>query len=439
MKVQTPSESRPIWRPYTQEQTALPPTWIERAQGAFLIDSQGRPIFDGISSWWLITHGHCHQKIVEAIQTQAAKLDQILFANFTHEAAEELAATLIQLTPTHLNRVFLSDNGSTAVEVALKMALQACAQRGQTKRQKFMAFEKSYHGDTVGAMSVSGFGPFTKPYRHTLFQVIRCPQPLSQQAQAQDFVRPFAELLAKHESELAGVILEPLVQGAGGMIMWPPEAITKIGQLCRAAGLYLIFDEVMTGFGRTGTMWAFEHFNVTPDILCLSKGLTGGTLPLAATLACEEIYASFLAPTRDKMFFHGHSFTGNPISCAAAVANLKIFADEDVLSKISDFTAIHQRGLEHVSRLVPISNPRVCGTIAAFEVGDASPSDYLNHHLSQITEQALKKGLFVRPLGRTLYLMPPFGSTIDDLNTAWSHLAEVLTEAEDIRRFSDTV
>lgn len=422
-----PSHSYPIWRPYTQEKIAGPSIEIARAEGAYLYTKSGQKIFDGISSWWLITHGHCHPEIVEAIQRQAARLDQVTFANFTHEPAEELASLLIQITPPELTRIFFSDNGSTAVEAALKMALQACAQNGNPQRQKFLAFEGAYHGDTVGAMSVSGASSFNKPYRKTLFEILRAKHPTFSKASPDDFIRDFSKLLEEHHHSLAGVIVEPLIQGAGGMIVWPEDAVRKIAEQCKKFGVYLIFDEVMTGFGRTGDMFAMDRLGVTPDIVCLSKGLTGGTLPLAVTMVQEDIFRAFLAEEKSQMFFHGHSFTGNPISCAAAIANIRIFAKQGYQKNIETLERVQREQLKSIESAIPIVDPRACGAVAAFNL-NLGETGYLAPMSTRLTALALKRGVFIRPLGSTVYLMPPFSAQPEDLENAWDTVSSVIRE-----------
>jgi len=421
------SHDRPIWRPYTQEKTARPPIEIARAEGAYLFTKAGQKIFDGISSWWVITHGHCHPEIVEAIRTQAGCLDQVTFADFTHEPAEELADLLIQITPPELTRVFFTDNGSTAVEAALKMALQACAQNGRPERQKFLAFEGAYHGDTVGAMSVSAASSFNRPYKKSLFEILRAKHPTSSRASAKEYLRDFGLLIEEHHQTLAGVIIEPLVQGAGGMIVWPDEAVKEIAKYCKTLGVYLIFDEVMTGFGRTGKMFAMDRLSVAPDLVCLSKGLTGGSLPLAVTLAREDVFQAFLSREKSQQFFHGHSFTGNPVSCAAAVANIKLFAKSNVLENIERLNEIHREQFKLIENNPFFSDPRVCGTMAAFNMTGNEPG-YLNPLSSRLTDIALQGDLFIRPLGTTVYLMPPFCSQPRDLENSWNIVRESVTQ-----------
>jgi adenosylmethionine-8-amino-7-oxononanoate aminotransferase len=410
-----------IWRPYTQEKTTPAAVKVVRAQGAHLFTKNGQKIFDGISSWWLTTHGHCHPSIVEAIQRQAAEIDQVTFANFSHQPAEELAELLIGITPPELTRVFFSDNGSTAVEVALKMTLQACQQKGLSEKSRFLAFASSYHGDTVGAMSVSGASPFNQPYTKTLFDVIRAKHPSTTAASVQDYVADFERLIEVHHRSLAAVIIEPLIQGAGGMIVWPAQAVQHIAKLCRSYEVYLIFDEVMTGFGRTGEMFAMNRAEVTPDILCLSKGLTAGSLPLATTIVCEELYQCFLSTTKGRMLFHGHSFTGNPISCAAAVASIKLFKEEQTLEKLKRIEADHQRNVETAKTVLMNTEFRVCGTMAAIELTGLF-NGYLSEKLAALHEACLTKGLFVRPLGNVVYLLPPYCATKQELDDAWQIL-----------------
>lgn len=348
-----------------------------------------------------------------------------MFANFSHEPAEELSERLLQLTGAQFSRVFFSDNGSTAVEVALKMAYQASAQNGQTRKNKFLAFSEAYHGDTAGAMSVSARGAFTKPYERMTFEILRAKQPRSMHAPLEEWTQDFKALIERHHEELAAVILEPLVQGAAGMIMWPASAVSEIAQLCREYGVYLIFDEVMTGFGRTGSMFAYEQTQAKPDFLCLSKGLTGGTLPLSVTLTTESVYEKFLSEEKARMFFHGHSFTGNALACAAAVANLKIFEKEETVAGLKDITRVHRDRLSRLQDRFPIQDARICGTIAAFEIR-AEASGYTSRTTDGIFQMALDQGVFLRPLGSTLYLLPPYCSSSADLHHAWDTIAEVL-------------
>jgi adenosylmethionine-8-amino-7-oxononanoate aminotransferase len=465
-----PKPNSPFWRPYSQEWTAAPALKINRAQGAFLFSESGQKIFDGISSWWLITHGHCQPEIVAAVQRQAELLDQVTFANFTHAPAEELSDLLMQITPKELTRIFLTDNGSTAVEAAIKMSIQACAQRGHAQKKTILTFERAYHGDTVGAMSASGESPFNRPYASTLFPVIRARHTIMAQAPVSAFTDDFQMLIETHHKTIAAVLIEPLIQAAGGMVVWPQAAVRKVAELCKKYDVLLIFDEVMTGFGRTGHIFAMDTLNaknrfmspndvdVVPDMLCISKGLTGGTLPLAATLVREEVYEAFLSEQRAQMFFHGHSFTGNPLSCAAAAANITLFQERGVVEQIQSLCSAQAANLKRLATRFSLLNPRQCGSMIAFELdlgpqsessvsdleGDVPPINemadrkttpvvsrrdaYLSSSLAHLTDVALKHGLFLRPLGQTIYLLPPYCATTSDIDMSWEILGAVLAK-----------
>jgi adenosylmethionine---8-amino-7-oxononanoate aminotransferase len=308
------TDLRTVWHPYTQHAIMGDPIEVVRAEGAYLHTRDGRKIFDGVSSWWVTTHGHSEPSIAAAIAHQAATLDQVIFTTFTHEPAACLADELLALVPGNLSRVFFSDDGSTAVEAGIKMALQYHVNRGKP-RQLIVALNNAYHGDTFGAMSVSGQSLFTAPFESHLFDVARLPDPTEG-----DTLAAFESLLDRKGGSIAALIVEPLLMGSGGMRMYSPEILRELFVRARAHGVLCIADEVLTGFGRTGPLFACEHANVSPDILCLSKGITGGFLPLGATIATEDVFSSFLSDNRRRTLFHGHSYTANPISCAAARA-----------------------------------------------------------------------------------------------------------------------
>lgn len=424
-----PAAERGLWRPYTQEGLKRPAVSVERASGPFLYTREGQRLLDGVSSWWVITHGHCEPAIVEAVRSQAERVDQVLFANFSHAAAEDLVDQLLSVVHPHLSRVFLSDNGSTAVEVALKIAVQCQSHRGNKKRTKFLAFSHAYHGDTVGSMSVSARGLFTAPFGKMTFDVLRAEQPKSSKAECADWTAGFQRIWEEHHEEIAGVILEPLLQGAAGMVMWPVDAVREIAECTRDSGALLIFDEVLTGFGRTGTLFAYEQIKICPDLLCLSKGLTGGMLPLGATLASHEVFAAFQSREKEKMFFHGHSFTGNPLACAAAAANLRLCRDPEFLQRISNIERIHRERLALVARQNGIDDPRVQGPVAAFELPGGTQG-YSSGQAEAITARAMELGLFLRPLGDTIYLMPPYSSEGADLHAAWDAIQIILQETK---------
>ncbi len=411
-------KSSPVWHPFTQMKNSGSFPQVSSAKGAKLFLDDGGVLIDGISSWWVITHGHCEPAITAAIQAQAARLDQVIFAGFTHENAEGLAESLVAMTPAKLTRVFYSDDGSTAVEVALKMAIQSWRQRGRPERNLFLAFEHAYHGDTVGAMSVGGPSVFSEAFEGLMFRVIRAEHPTHSSEPAAAFVADFKDKLATHADRLAGVIIEPLIQGAGGMIVWPEEAVRDIARACRDAGVYLIFDEIMTGFGRTGATFAMDKLGIAPDLACLSKGLTGGFLPLSVTMATEEIYESFLSDDRAKTFFHGHSFTANPVACAAACANVQLLRERDMHAQWRRIENLHRERLRDFERREDVADTRVCGPVAAVEV-KSRKSDYLSPIGPDMYRLALSRGVLLRPLGNVLYLLPPYCIEDDDLHRCW--------------------
>ncbi len=412
-----------IWRPYTQMFEALAVEQVASAENAYLHLANGRRVLDGISSWWVITHGHCQPHIVEAIRSQALQLDQVVFANFAHEAAERLTNHLGDLLPPELNSVFYSDNGSTAVEAAMKMACQFWQQSDAPLKKKFLAFTNSYHGDTCGAMSVTADGAYTRAYNGLRFEVIRCEQGQRSTDSLEIWLSDFRRKIASHHHEIAAVILEPLVQGAGGMIVWPRVAVQEIVQLCRSHDILVIFDEVMTAFGRTGTLFAFEQIGVIPDFLCLSKGVTGGFLPLGLTVTTDRIYEAFLSPDVSKMLFHGHSFTGNALSCAAACANLELFKTTDVIRRIEKLMRAHQVGVASLSKEIEVRDTRVIGAIGAIEL--AIPVAYGSQTSRLLFQGCLHEGLYLRPLGNVVYLMPPYCTSPDELERAWSIVAKI--------------
>ena len=395
-------DRRHVWHPYTQHQTAPAPIPIRRAEGAVLIDMDGREIIDAISSWWVTLHGHAQPEIAEAIARQAKTLEQVIFAGFAHEPAAELAAALAERLPTGLTRVFFSDNGSTAVEVAIKIALQYWQNRG-TPRTKIAALEHAYHGDTFGAMSASARGLFTDPYGSHLFEVLRVPP---------DDIT----------DKLAAVIVEPLLQGAGGMRMWSEAALRAIREKTAEHGVLLIADEVLTGFGRTGPLFACERAGIVPDVICLSKGLTGGFLPLGATAVREEIFDAFLSSDRRHTLFHGHSFTANPIACAAARASLALLNDESAARRAA-IEGAHRRHIDRLAAHPCVTEPRVLGTVAAFNLGGEG---YLNPVGADLSRFALERGVLLRPLGDVVYVLPPYCTTDAQLDQIYGVITEFL-------------
>lgn len=398
----------PVWHPFTQHGLGEPIPTILRGEGAVLTCADGSELIDAISSWWVITHGHGYAPIVAAIQRQAAQLNQVIFAGYTHEPAEELARSLIALTDAHLPspeplaRVFFSDSGSTSVEVALKMALGYWHNRGEA-RHRILVLEHGYHGDTIGTMSVGERGVFNRAYAPLLFDVQSSPFPAVGQEQAcLDALEA-----ACRNGDVAAFICEPLICGAGGMRVYAPSVLREMAAICAAHDVLFIADEVMTGWGRTGTLFACEQAGVTPDILCLAKGLTGGALPLAVTLAREKIFAAHWSHDRAQMFFHSSSFTANPIACAAAAANLAVWRDEDVPGRIAVLGGLLEDGLARLVGHRALENPRRLGTIAAIDLR-TSDSGYMAQAAPKLRAHFLDAGLLLRPLGNSIYVMPPY-------------------------------
>ncbi|MER9565970.1 adenosylmethionine--8-amino-7-oxononanoate transaminase [Mesorhizobium sp. M0571] len=403
------SHSR-VWHPFTQH--ALEPSTpkILLTEGAYLHKADGARILDAISSWWVVTHGHRHPRIMKAIETTASSLDQIIFAGFTHEPAERLARALVDLAPAGLDRVFYSDSGSTAVEVALKMALGYFRNIG-APRSRLVVMEHSYHGDTIGTMSVGARGVFNAAYEPLLFEVDTIPFPAA--GREQETLDRFEAV--SRDRRAAGLIVEPLVLGAGGMLMYPAWVLSELKNITEASGTLLIADEVMTGWGRTGTMFACEQASISPDILCTSKGLTGGAVPLAATLATDAIFQAHYSADRKKTFFHSSSYTANPIACAAALANVEIWRDEPVAERIAALSARQAAGLQRFRHNRYFTDSRVTGTIAALDLRTAS-AGYLAEIGPKLRAFFLELGLLVRPLGNVLYLLPPYCVTGDELD-----------------------
>jgi adenosylmethionine---8-amino-7-oxononanoate aminotransferase len=397
-----------LWHPFTQQQGWVEeePLMIERAEGAELIDSDGRRYIDGVSSLWCNVHGHRHPGIDAAVREQLERVAHSTMLGLSHPAATELAGKLIELAPPGLSRVFYSESGSTATEIALKMAFQFQQQRGgqHARRTSFVHLRDAYHGDTIGSVSVGGIDLFHSTYRPLLFRT-HAAEP----GDAADLER----VLSCHEEEVAAVIVEPLVQGAAGMLVHPPGYLHAVRELCDRFGVLLICDEVATGFGRTGTMFACEHEGVSPDLLCLAKGLTGGYLPLAATLASERIYEGFLgAPEEYRTFFHGHTYTGNPLACAAAIASLEAFEQERTLERLQAKIELLGELLDPVAAMPEVAEVRRRGTMVGIDLGEHDPALRLGH---RVTLEARKRGAIVRPLSDVVVLMPPLSITEAEL------------------------
>jgi adenosylmethionine-8-amino-7-oxononanoate aminotransferase len=402
-----------IWHPYTQEAAEPAPISIDRGEGAYLYTRDGRRLIDGISSWWVNLHGHAHPLIAEAVAAQARKLEHVIFAGFTHEAAEELAERLARVLPPELDRLFYSDNGSTAVEAALKIAIQHWYNQGRREKCRIVALDHAYHGDTVGAMSISADSPFT-----VAFDALRLP--VLRVRNSNDLER-----LLSGKNEIAAMIVEPLVQGAAGMLMYPAEELKRFRELCTAHDVLLIADEVFTGFGRTGRMFACEHAGITPDLMCLSKGLTGGFLPLAVTVCRREIYEPFHSSDRTRTFFHGHSYSGNPLGCAAAIASLKVFETEPVFDRIAAVERIHRERLAAFRNHPRVADVRMLGTIAAVEL-QADDAGYLSNLRTRLYDFFIEHGVLLRPLGNVIYTVPPYVIRPEDLHYIYDVIGKAL-------------
>ncbi|MFG1399669.1 adenosylmethionine--8-amino-7-oxononanoate transaminase [Roseixanthobacter pseudopolyaromaticivorans] len=403
----------PVWHPFFQHATEPTPPLIARTQGAYLETAEGKRILDAISSWWVITHGHRHPPIMEAIRATSQDLDQIIFAGFTHAPAEALARELVKLAPAGLEHVFYSDSGSTAVEVALKMALGTFRNRGEG-RSRIVVMEDSYHGDTIGTMSVGARGVFNAAYEPLLFEVDTIPFPApGREQETLDAFEGFART-----GKAAAIIVEPLILGSGGMRMYGPQVLVELKRIAQETGTLFIADEVMTGWGRTGTLFACEQAGISPDILCTSKGLTGGAIPLAATLATSEVFDAHYSTDRAKTFFHSSSYTANPIACAAGLANVKVWQEEPVRERVATLCSLQAERIARFAGDGRFENPRRCGTIAALDLKVAK-GGYLAEVGPKLRAFFLERGFLVRPLGNVLYLMPPYCITPAELDALY--------------------
>ena len=420
-------DKRYLWHPFTQMQDWLAeePVIIERGDGCYLIDIAGNRYIDGVASMWTNVHGHNHPELNAALKTQIDKVAHTTLLGYSNIPAIELARKLVELTPVGLNKVFYSDNGSTAVEIALKMAYQYWQHRGEPQRKLFIHFDKAYHGDTIGAMSVGGIDSFHTTFDSLLFKGIRvsAPEPYRPNSPAvkAQWLKAVESKLSEYTGQIAGIILEPLIQGAGGMLISPQGFLKELAVLAKWSETLLIVDEVMTGMGRTGKMWACEHEAVTPDLLCTAKGLAAGYLPLAATLTTDEVYNAFLGEYKDlKTFFHGHTFTGNPLACAVALENIAIFEREDLLSRLQPTIEHFRNRLQEFKKLPHVGDVRTCGLAAGVELmknpDTNTPYPFEEKVGIRVCKEALTRGAILRPLVNTIVLMPPLQISISELN-----------------------
>ncbi|MDB5031942.1 adenosylmethionine--8-amino-7-oxononanoate transaminase [Mucilaginibacter sp.] len=410
-----------IWHPYTQMKTALPPIPIIRGEGACLYDENGKKYIDAVSSWWVNIHGHSHPYIAQKVAEQLTKLEHVIFAGFTHPTAVELAERLLKLLPANQQKAFYSDNGSTAVEVAIKMCLQYWNNRGN-RRTKMLAFKNAYHGDTFGAMAVSGRSAFTAAFDSLLFEVEFIDLPNINNIQS------LKSQISNLKSELACFIFEPLIQGSGGMLMYEAQYLNELMAHCRKEDVLLIADEVFTGFGRTGKAFACDHVMEQPDIMCFSKGLTGGTMALGLTTCTQRIFDAFLSDDRLKTLFHGHSFTANPVACSAALASLDLFLAEDTNKNVQRIMGLHTQFALKIKDHPKIKEVRQTGTIIAMEWETGGNTSYFSSLRDKLYQYFLDAGIILRPLGNIIYILPPYCITTEDLSYIYSKIEQALEE-----------
>lgn len=422
-----------IWHPFTRAGHDPEPLHIVRAEGSYLYTKDGRKILDAISSWWVNLHGHAHPKIAAAIADQAGKLEHVLLAGATHDAIENLSHELGAILPPSLDHIFFSDDGSTAVEVALKITLQYWRNIGQPQRREIVAIEHAYHGDTAGAMSVSESSTFTEAFDAMRFPVhrahsaycYRCPVGLKRETCHVECAKSLEEILDQHGDRIAALIVEPLLQGAGGMIVHPVEFLQRVRAACAKHGVLLIADEVLTGFGRTGKMFACELAGVTPDLICLSKGITGGFLPMGATVLTDRIYEAFDSPEPSRAFWHGHSYTGNPLACAAALANLEILRAEPVFDRIAAISAVHAERLPQFAKLEKVGDTRQIGTMGAIEL-HVDDAGYLSTLRPRLYKFFLDRDVLLRPLGNVIYILPPYCTAPAEIHRVYDVIGEAI-------------
>jgi adenosylmethionine-8-amino-7-oxononanoate aminotransferase len=423
-------DRRHVWHPFTQHGTESEPIVLTGAKAASLFDADGNEILDLVSSWWTCTHGHSHPKLNAALAEQASRFEHVMFAGFTHQPAADLAEAVANLLPGDLTRVFFSDDGSTSVEVALKIAYQYWINCGETGRRMFVAFDGGYHGDTLGAMSLGRGSQLFSPFRDLMCKVavLPCPATFAGDDAVEEreagALSAFEALLADRGHAIAALIIEPLLQGAGGMRLCRPSFLKRLVKTAREAGILIIFDEVATGFGRTGTLFAMEQADIVPDLVCLSKGLTAGYMPMAVTVAREAIFEAFLGESFERALPHGHSFTANPLACAVALASLALFEEEKTLERIARINRRHREMMAELATRPDVARLRLIGSILAFDVKAAG--GYQSTEGRRLRDWYLAHGLNIRPLGPTLYLMPPYCITDEELTRAYAGLIEGL-------------
>lgn len=424
-------DKRYCWHPMTQHQVEPDPPVIVSGSGAVLYDENGKETLDMISSWWTCVHGHSNPKLNQALVDQVQELEHVMFAGFTHPPAIKLAEKLAHSMPGDLNRVFYSDNGSTANEIALKIAYQYWINKGEKQRTKFLCFEKAYHGETVGAMSVGKGCGFFDDFEGLLFEVEKVAYAPTWEGDSrteekeQAALKAIKNILEANKNEVAAFIMEPLMQGAGGIRFSRPEFIKAVTDMAHDYDVLVIYDEVAVGFGRAGSLFACQKVGAIPDLVCLSKGLTSGYLPLAVTVATDAVYEAFLSDDPDRAFLHSHTFTANPLACALALRSLELFEEDNIFEKIEHLEVKHREFLEGLQKRHKVYMPRVMGTIMAFNIADEDGA-YKNDQGEFMREWFFNNGLNIRPLGNAVYLMPPYCITDEQLQRAYDGIIEVL-------------
>jgi len=409
------------WHPYTQHKLSKPAIAISKGKGALLWDENGKEYIDAIASWWVNPYGHSNKFIADAIYKQLTSLEHVLFGGFTHEPAVLLSEKLMEILPSNQKKLFYSDNGSTAVEIALKVALQFFYNKGE-KRTKIIAFENAFHGDTFAAMAASGISFFTEAFRGSLIEVVRIPVPVKGQEEA---CFEALESLAK-TNEFAGFIFEPLVQGAAGMVMYETFALDKILKICKENQVFAIADEVMTGFGKTGKNFACDYLELQPDMMCISKALTGGTIPMAITTFTQELFDGFYDDDVNKALFHGHTFTANPTGCAAALASLELLQSDEMQQNIARVNQKHLKFQEKIRRHSKVATTRVLGVIFALEIKREGAESYYGDFRNKLYDFFIANGVILRPVGNIVYILPPYIISDSQLEKVYSVVEEAL-------------
>ena len=411
------------WHPYTQHKTAQKHIAIVKGEGALLWDEDGKEYIDAIASWWVNPYGHSNKFIADAIYKQLTTLEHVLFGGFTHEPAVQVAEKLVPMLPNNQKKLFFSDNGSTAVEIAIKVALQYFYNKGE-KRTKIIAFENAFHGDTFAAMAASGISFFTEAFRGSLIEVVRIPVPVK--GKEQESFEALEQLMKTNE--FAGFIFEPLVQGAAGMVMYEPSALNRLMAICKEYNVFTIADEVMTGFGKTGKNFACDYLAEQPDMMCLSKALTGGTIPMAITSFTQELFDGFYDDDVNKALFHGHTFTANPTGCAAAIASMQLLESDEMQQHIQRMNLKHLAFQERIKSHPRVATTRVLGVIFALEIKTDGAESYYGNFRNTLYNFFIGKGVILRPVGNIVYILPPYVISDDQLEKIYKTIEEALTE-----------